>query len=189
MSNGRPFRDNTFKPNGRPFTDTGFKPKGQPFQSEEVEVKPEELDDEVETEMNGEMEETTNTEAATSDEDPINNAPDNETTSNLELEDDAKVSDPIIGDQKIRTLVGSDMNDRLIGKKGNEVFTGGLGEDKFRPGKGDDIITDFEIGTDRLLGKFKDAVLSKVDGGTLLEYKKGSVLFEGLDIEQVETLL
>jgi len=189
MSNGRPFRDKTFKPNGRPFTDKDFKPKGQPFISQEVEEEPEELDDEVETEIDGEAGEIINTETATNEEGLNNNTPDDETTSNIEAEEDAKETDPIIGDQKIRSLVGSDLNDRLIGKKGNEVFTSGLGRDKIKPGKGDDVIKDFEIGFDRLLGKFKDAVLSTDGENTLLVYKKGSVLFEGLDIEQVETLL
>ena len=189
MSNGRPFRDNTFKPNGRPFTDKGFKPKGQPFQSQEVEEEPEEHDGEAEKEFDGEAGAIIYTETATNEEGLNNNTPDDETTSNIEAEEDVKETDPIIGDQNIRSLVGSDLNDRLIGKKGNEVFTSGDGRDKIKPGKGDDVITDFQIGVDRLLGNFKDAVLSTDGENTLLVYKKGSVLFEGLGIEQVETIL
>ena len=189
MSNGRPFRDNTFKPNCRPFTEKDFKPKGQPFQIQEVEEEPEELDNEAETEVDGEVGEIIDTETPTNEEALNNNTQDGETKSIDEVGKDTEETDPIIGDQKIRSLFGSDLNDRLIGKKGNEVFTSGEGRDKIKPGKGDDVITDFEIGVDRLLGKFKNAELRTMEGGTLLEYKKGSVLFEGLDIEEVGTLL
>jgi len=105
---------------------------------------------------------------------------------------DKKGINPIIGTQRDDILTGSDANDNLIGKKGDDILTGGLGRDKFKPGQGNDVIKDFESGVDRLLGNFKDAVLSTVgeDGeNTLLIYKKGSVLFEGLGIEQVETIL
>ena len=116
---------------------------------------------------------------------PEDGIPDTDGISSEVVED----IDPIVGTRRDDILTGSELNDKLIGKKGNDILTGGIGRDKFKLGKGDDVITDFEVGIDRLLGKFKDAELSAVDGGTYVEYKKGSLLFEGLSIAEVETLL
>ena len=54
MSNGRPFRDNTFTPNGRPFVDEGFKLNGRPFRSlrskiDELMVELEELENSLDS--------------------------------------------------------------------------------------------------------------------------------------------
>ena len=233
MSNGRPFRDNTFKPNGRPFIDEGFKLNGRPFRAlrskiDELMVELEELNNSLDSKAAEDVEnlannlkglkenlkglrEDTNEELKELEGEDPEDADDEleelQEKAEEELEDleddleeiekktdriktlDKKGINQIIGTQGDDILTGSDANDNLIGKKGDDILTGGLGRDKFKPGKGDDVIKDFEIGFDRLLGKFKDAVLSTDGENTLLLYKKGSVLFEGLDIEQVETLL
>ena len=55
MSNGRPFRDENFKPNGRPFRDDGFKFSGGPFgvlqdKIDELTAQLEELKERLESE-------------------------------------------------------------------------------------------------------------------------------------------
>jgi Ca2+-binding RTX toxin-like protein len=52
------------------------------------------------------------------------------------------------------TLIGGSGNDRLWGMGGNNILTGGTGADEFfisRSVAGNDVITDFEVGVDKLV--------------------------------------
>jgi len=92
-------------------------------------------------------------------------------------------------DPLVPTITGTALRDKIIGTNGDDIIEGGLGADKFKVKKGDDIILDFKVGEDSLKGKFKDIELSSVVGdvgGTLMEHKRGSVLFEGLDLTAVD---
>jgi len=86
-------------------------------------------------------------------------------------------------------LVGKGGIDKLVGGIGDDILRGGRGPDKFRPGSGDDIIADFKIANDKLLGRYEDPMLSSVEGGTLMEYSEGSVLFKDLVVAEVESLI
>ena len=86
-------------------------------------------------------------------------------------------------------LYGNRGDDILIGGKGNDVLRGGRGTDIFKPGGGDNVILDFEVGNDILEGSFKQVELSSNGDDTLMEHKRGSILFKGLEIAEVETLI
>ncbi|WP_179379322.1 beta strand repeat-containing protein [Jannaschia marina] len=68
---------------------------------------------------------------------------------NVTASDDADV---LIGSDVDNRLVGGDGDDLLSGEGGDDILTGGAGADTFRfaPGDGNDVVTDFQLGTDRL---------------------------------------
>ena len=86
-------------------------------------------------------------------------------------------------------LIAKSGSDKLVGGIGDDFMYGGNGPDRFRPGAGDDIIADFNIAKDKLLGRYEDPMLSSVEGGTLMEYSEGSILFEDLVVAEVESLI
>ncbi len=61
-------------------------------------------------------------------------------------------NDLLNGGQDDDYLYGGEGNDTLSGDKGNDIMAGGAGSDamRFMPGGGDDIVTDFQVGLDRL---------------------------------------
>lgn len=60
--------------------------------------------------------------------------------------------DRVIGTEKKDTIIGGDNSEVIEGWRGNDLLTGGGGNDvfRFRDGFGKDIITDFEVGADRI---------------------------------------
>ena len=88
------------------------------------------------------------------------------------------VEDSITG--KLR--IGTEGKDQLKGTNRDDILIGGAGADKFKPKKGMDTIFDFEAGVDSFKGRLKDVEVSIVDGGTLIDHKKGSILLDGLEL-------
>ena len=87
-------------------------------------------------------------------------------------------------------LDGGDGDDSLRGEAGNDTLTGGAGNDSFvmQSGGGHDIITDFELGADRVhLGSFGYGGFGDLDladdglGGSVLSLADGgSVTFSSV---------
>ena len=61
-------------------------------------------------------------------------------------------SSEIVGTDAADDLVGTDGDDLINGLRGNDTYTGGAGADQFvfAPAQGIDIITDFEVGIDKI---------------------------------------
>ena len=152
---------------GRPFTDTTFRPNGRPFKDPTHAnyewfnggEKPE-----VEEPVTERVIETEETEELVE-----------LTTISLILEDDITgtvTEEDGVEDTLKPTIVGTDAGEKIKGTRG------------------DDIILDFQVGVDSIKGKFKDVELSFVDSGdvrgTLMEHKKGSVLFNELELTAVD---
>ena len=190
MTKGRPFTDPNFNPPGRPFSDP-IHPNYDWFNGGEV------------TEFEGDPAQDKGLPATT--EPPAGeeilltdsglNGLINETPVDAELAVANTFAllpeDEIIGavDSLMPTISGTEDGEKIKGTNGDDIFEGGLGADKFKVKKGDDIILDFQVGEDSLQGKFKDIELSPAVGdvgGTLMEHKSGSVLFEGLDLTAVD---
>ena len=91
------------------------------------------------------------------------------------------------------TIIAGKGNDNIYAGRGDDFLTGGSGNDRFKPGKGHDVITDLEQG-DAIVGKFSNREFIEVEDvfgkfrGTLITHKHGSVLIEGVNLEQVENL-
>ena len=62
-------------------------------------------------------------------------------------------ADMLNGSWSADNLIGSDGNDRIEGKGGSDTMTGGAGADVFAvaANEGRDVITDFQVGVDKLL--------------------------------------
>jgi len=192
MTKGRPFTDPNFNPPGRPFSDPAH-PNYDWFNGGEKPEDADELEEEVEEPVDPEVEEPVEVEDPVIDDkgEPATVEPPVEeelavatTFALLPEEDIIDAVDPLIP-----TITGTALRDKIIGTNGDDIIEGGLGADKFKVKKGDDIILDFKVGEDSLKGKFKDIELSSVVGdvgGTLMEHKRGSVLFEGLDLTAVD---
>ncbi len=76
-------------------------------------------------------------------------------TNNAERLDALAGNDVVRGYGGDDTLIGGTGDDTLRGEAGNDELTGGTGADIFRIrsgkwGQGDDVITDFELGTDKI---------------------------------------
>ena len=173
MTKGRPFTDTTFRPNGRPFKDPTHANYEWFNGGEKPEVEEPVTERVIETEETEELVELT--------------------TISLILEDDITgtvTEEDGVEDTLKPTIVGTDAGEKIKGTRGDDIIFGGLGADKFKVKKGDDIILDFQVGVDSIKGKFKDVELSFVDSGdvrgTLMEHKKGSVLFNELELAAVD---
>ncbi|WP_146347931.1 calcium-binding protein [Phaeobacter marinintestinus] len=95
--------------------------------------------------------------------------------------------DLLRGDLNDDTLFGGAGQDRMVGGKGDDVQTGGAGADVFMfrgTDFGTDVITDFELGVDRLLlAESVDTssdVTSNGDGDAVLTLSEGTITFEGI---------
>lgn len=119
-------------------------------------------------------------------------------------------NDSLMGQAGADELWGSNGNDNLSGGLGDDSLWGGAGADTLSGGAGDDLltgggnpdvfifeadhgadrITDFTPGTDRvrLLGlaeDFDDLILSATTDGVLIQTNAGSILLEGLALEDL----
>jgi Ca2+-binding RTX toxin-like protein len=104
-------------------------------------------------------------------------------------------NDTIVGGAGSDILVGSDGNDRLDGSSGNEQMTGGAGSDTFVLGslKANDVISDFQVGIDRLeihatAVQTADLHIGATTGGALLTYNQGAcqVVLTGVDTTGID---
>jgi len=212
MTKGRPFTDPTFQPGGRPFNDTKH-PNYEKFRgwlndlmdeveddiADDMEDGIEDAEDHLQGEEEGVVDEAEEIIDQTEDQaDEIVDEP-NEVPAN----DDA-ISDrgetPItkqitLAEEEIallenmisgKLLTGTDTNDNIKGTNRDDIIIGGLGADKFKTKKGADTILDFEAGVDSLIVRLKDIEVSIVDGSTLIEHKKGSILLDGLELTAAE---
>ena len=169
MTRGRPFTDSSLKPNGRPFSDPTH-PNYDWFNGGEKPEDEEELEDEK-------------IEAPTGEETFFMEPPGGidglirETT----VEDEEVVEDPLVP-----TISGTDDGEKIKGTNKDDILEGGLGPDKFKVKKGNDVILDFQVGVDSLKGKFRDVEFSMVGESTLMEHKKGSILFNELELTAMD---
>jgi Ca2+-binding RTX toxin-like protein len=100
----------------------------------------------------------------------------------------------ITGNDAANTLLGAGGNDTLFGNGGNDILNGGAGNDKmtggagidtflFEKGFGKDVITDFQLGTDKLdltaLGGVKP-VISSSTGGAILSWGADTITLVGV---------
>lgn len=105
-------------------------------------------------------------------------------------------SDMLFGDDGNDVLDGGNGSDLLIGGRGNDVLTGGRGPDVFRFGAdfGEDVVTDFELKTDKLdfggLVSKQDVAASSFesDEGLVLALQEGQVTLVGLTLEDLDAL-
>lgn len=100
------------------------------------------------------------------------------------------LADTLSGDAGANVLSGGDGDDWLFGANGNDVLTGGAGADQYvfhvadpllgEVPDGDDIITDFEIGIDkiRFTNTFFDVLAGAVEAGNdvVITYGGGSTI-------------
>ncbi|SFT60454.1 serralysin [Pseudovibrio denitrificans] len=94
-----------------------------------------------------------------------------------------------IGNSEDNTIIGNDGDNHIEGGAGTDILTGGAGSDlfNFREGMGNDIITDFEVGIDKINipagppPDYPDFVITDVGDGTLVEYNGDSFLLKGID--------
>lgn len=97
------------------------------------------------------------------------------------------------------TLVGGDGRDRLLGGSGDDTMTGGEGVDRFSfrsgDGEGHDVITDFELGVDRLefrgygLNSFSDLqeIMAQVEDDVVITLTQNStVTLENLTTDAID---
>lgn len=96
-------------------------------------------------------------------------------------------------------LVGGDGRDRLLGGSGDDTMTGGEGVDRFSfrssDGEGHDVITDFELGVDRLefrgygLNSFSDLqeIMAQVEDDVVITLTQNStVTLENLTTDAID---
>ena len=101
-------------------------------------------------------------------------------------------NDTLIGGDGNDTLIGGDGNDQLAGNAGNDFLTGGAGQDQFlftsktafnAADFGTDRITDFTIGTDKILlsqtafGTITSAQIAFVDSDLAAETSNGLIVY------------
>lgn len=103
-------------------------------------------------------------------------------------------NDTMLGGNGNDTMRGGNGADTLDGNAGNDVLTGGNGIDTFiflGFNYGADTVTDFELGIDLVSGaiRFEGATIEDEIGGALVRASGGSVKFEGLSAEDVQTFL
>ena len=207
MSKGRPFSDPEFKPNGRPFNDpdhrnySKFNPEPEVEEPEvEEPVADEEVDDAPTLEDVVSDPSQDKGLPATIDPNVLNTEPEVVEDPLLDKGEPARVvlseelavattfdllpdDDLIDGlDPLVFTISGTGEGEKIKGTNKDDIIFGGLGADKFKVKKGNDIILDFEVGVDSLKGKFRDVEFSMFGDSTLMEHKKGSVLFDGLEL-------
>lgn len=98
-------------------------------------------------------------------------------------------NDRLFGDQGGDSLFGGAGRDILSGGTGNDSLSGGAGVDTFifAAGDGNDVITDFEVGIDRIeLSGQTYSVSANADGFALLTLSGGgTVLLEGIVMENL----
>lgn len=113
-------------------------------------------------------------------------------------------NDTVNGEGGDDVIFGGAGKDRLIAGEGNDILTGGAGADTYwvGRGKGQDIVTDFDLGEDRLFftdvhnqkdldALFANAEATIVDGqqGLLLSIPEGgSVVLLGLNMAHIGTI-
>jgi len=89
-------------------------------------------------------------------------------------------------------IFGLEGRDVLIGGRGNDTLTGGADIDTFifRNGDGDDVITDFEVGTDRLrivgANDLGDIGFAQNGSDVLLTFRNIEILVENSTIAQLQ---
>ena len=101
-------------------------------------------------------------------------------------------NDTLIGGDGNNTLIGGDGNDQLAGNAGNDFLTGDAGQDQFlftsktafnTADFGSDRITDFTIGTDKILlsqtafGTITSAQIAFVDSDLAAETSNGLIVY------------
>ncbi|WP_420861061.1 calcium-binding protein [Algirhabdus cladophorae] len=89
---------------------------------------------------------------------------------------------------------GGNGNDQINGGGGDDVLTGNNGADTFiflGFNYGDDVVTDFEVGVDFLSGEVEtgNATIEDQGGDALVRASGGSVLFEGVSVDDLRTVL
>jgi hypothetical protein len=106
-------------------------------------------------------------------------------------------NDTLVGGTGNDTLFGEDGDDLLNGGTGNDILLGMTGADtfSFTAGDGSDIIADFTAGTDHIwfsatsLHNFADvqshATFSSVTGATTISYTGGTVVLNGVALNQL----
>jgi len=171
MSKGRPFSDPEFKPSGRPFNDPDHRNYSKFNPEPEVEER------EVEGLVVDEDDDASTVEDVVTDPAQDKGSPATPDPNVLNKEPDEEVEDPLVP-----TISGTDKGEKIKGTNKDDIIFGNLGPDKFKVKKGNDIILDFEVGVDSLKGKFRDVEFSMLGDSTLMEHKKGSVLFNGLEL-------
>lgn len=82
-------------------------------------------------------------------------------------------------------LYGGGGDDRLVGGKGDDQLTGGGGADTFifREGDGNDVVTDFELGADRIVlkGVLGGQITQTIDAnGLMLQYGNDTVFLNNI---------
>lgn len=93
-------------------------------------------------------------------------------------------------------IFGNSAKNYLAGGEGDDTLEGGLGADRFemRTGWGNDIVTDFQVGKDRLnftnWGHILDlddmqALSTEVDGGVLITQGDDSIFLTGVALEEL----
>jgi Ca2+-binding RTX toxin-like protein len=115
---------------------------------------------------------------------------DGDTLFSIENLEGSGFSDVLSGDDGANVLTGGDGDDTLTGANGNDVLTGGAGNDQYvfhlanlqlgEVPDGDDIITDFEIGIDkiRFISPFFNALAgaAQVGDDVVITYGGGSTI-------------
>ena len=97
-------------------------------------------------------------------------------------------NDKLVGGNGSDTLQGGAGNDTLIGSQGNDLLNGGAGADTFvfHAGSGSDMITDYQVGIDRLMiddailrqsvPAFYNDVIRETPTGAVLDFGNGNVI-------------
>lgn len=93
--------------------------------------------------------------------------------------------DTLFGDDGNDTILGGNVDDRIQGGAGDDMLTGFGGADLFSFAEhesGIDTITDFEVGTDRiLLSGAADATTEDSDDGAVITFGNGTILVAGVN--------
>ncbi|KZK77081.1 Bifunctional hemolysin/adenylate cyclase precursor [Pseudovibrio sp. Ad46] len=99
-----------------------------------------------------------------------------------------------VGNSLNNTIVGNDGDNFIEGGAGTDVLTGGAGSDSFnfREGMGNDIITDFEVGIDKINipngppPDYPDFIISDIGEDTLIKYNDDSFLLKDVDATRID---
>lgn len=103
-------------------------------------------------------------------------------------------NDDLKGGNGQDTIKGDNGADIIDGQRGDDTLTGGNGSDTFvflGFSYGADTITDFDMANDFVTGAITNinATVETVSGGAMVRASGGSVTFEGLSVEDVQTFL
>ncbi|WP_194098395.1 calcium-binding protein [Marivivens aquimaris] len=97
--------------------------------------------------------------------------------------------DKLRGNAGDDTIIGGGGRDKINGGAGDDMLTGGGGNDRFvfKGEFGNDVITDFEVGADRLIIEGGNMYhthtgYADTDAGLLLIYEGGTILLEDLQL-------